>query len=67
VLHDGELRGAWVIERDRGSGAVTMVVHHTGVARRAAAAVAAEGRRALRFLEPNASAHDVRLVVPSGA
>ena len=66
VLHDGEVRAAWVIVRDRDAGAATMEVHHTGMAKRAAAAVAAEGRRALRFLEPNASDHDVRLVVASG-
>lgn len=62
VLHDGDLKGAWVLDRDPGSGAVTMEVRHAGLAKRAAAAVTAEGRRALRFLEPGATAHDVRLV-----
>jgi Winged helix DNA-binding domain len=67
VLADGEVRAAWVIERDRDTGAATMVVHHTGLSKRLASAVTVEGRSALRFLEPNASVHDVRLVVPSAA
>jgi hypothetical protein len=40
-----------------------MVVDHGGrLNQRARSAVAAEGRRLLRFLAPDADAHDVRLV-----
>jgi hypothetical protein len=67
VLADGEVKAAWVIRRDRDTGSATMEVHHTGLSKRLASAVTAEGRRTVRFLEPNASVHDVRLVVPSAA
>jgi hypothetical protein len=51
-----------VIEVDRESGAATLVVHHTPVTKRAQGAVTAEGRRMVRFREPGATDHDVRLV-----
>jgi hypothetical protein len=62
VLVDGIVTGTWVVDTDRDSGAATLVVHHTPLTKRAAAAVAAEGRRMVRFREPDASSHDVRLV-----
>ena len=62
VLMDGSVLGPWRVQRDRDTGAATLVVDHLGaVPKRKAAAVAAEGRRLLRFLDPEASAHDVRL------
>jgi hypothetical protein len=62
VLVDGTVTGTWVVDRDRDSGAATLVVHHTRLAKRPAAAVTAEARRMVRFREPDASSHDVRLV-----
>ena len=63
VLHDGRLRGVWRLERDRGTGAATLTVHHLGrLPARAASSVAAEGRRLLRFLAADGGGHEVRLV-----
>jgi hypothetical protein len=59
VLHDGFVCGTWRIDRDR-DGTTTLVVDHVGrLAKRAASSVAAEGRRLLRFIAPDA-VHDVR-------
>jgi hypothetical protein len=61
VLHDGVVAATWSIERADGPGAATLVLHHrAGLAKRALAAIAAEGRRFLRFHEPTATTHDVR-------
>ena len=62
VLVDGLVTGTWVIEVDHDSGAATLVVHHTPITKRALGALTAEGRRLVRFREPGAAAHDVRLV-----
>jgi hypothetical protein len=63
VLEDGFVCGTWRIERDPVSGAPTLVIDHvTRLTKRAAAAIAAEGRRLLRFLEADAHSRDVRLV-----
>jgi Winged helix DNA-binding domain len=62
VLVDGLLRAIWRVERDRGSGDATLVVTHTGIAKRAAASVAAEGRRLLRLVAADAPESTVRLV-----
>jgi hypothetical protein len=63
VLHDGRLRARWRLDRDRDSGAATLVVHHLGrLPARAASSVAAEGRRLLRFLAADAEGHEVRLL-----
>ena len=68
VLHDGFGWGLWRLERDRDSGAATLVVGHLHRATaRATDAVAAEGRRLLRFLAPEAEPHDVRFVAPAGS
>jgi Winged helix DNA-binding domain len=62
VLADGFLLGTWRLERDRDSSAATLVVTHARrLAQRTAAAVAAEGRRLLRFLAAGAEGRDVRL------
>jgi hypothetical protein len=63
VLQDGFVCGVWRIERDRASGAATLTVTHTELTKRAAASVAAEGRRLLRFLAADVDKSDVRLVV----
>jgi hypothetical protein len=62
VSHDGFLAGTWSIERTDSS-AVLVVRPVVKLSQRAAAAVAAEGRRLLRFLEPDAdrAALDVRV------
>ncbi|MGH9287297.1 MAG: winged helix DNA-binding domain-containing protein [Acidimicrobiales bacterium] len=63
VLHDGFACGTWRIELDRDDGAATLVVDHAGrLNQRARSAVAAEGRRLLGFLAPDAGGHDVRFV-----
>ena len=54
VLVDGVVRALWRLEGDRGSGAATLVVTHTGIPKRAAASVAAEGRRLLRLVASGA-------------
>jgi DNA glycosylase AlkZ-like len=62
VLHDGFLSGTWAI--DRSSEVPRLVVSPVvRLARRAGAAVLAEGRRVLRFLEPDVAIRelDVRL------
>ena len=62
VLADGFLGGAWRLERDRDTGSATLVVAPLlRLTKRAAAAVAAEGRRFLRFAAADADGHDVRL------
>ena len=52
VLHDGFLRAVWRAGDDG------LVVRHVALPKRAQAAVAAEGRRLLRFLE--SESRDVR-------
>ncbi len=62
LLVDGAGRATWRIER-AGRGAATLFVDHVGAfARAEAAAVAGEGERMLRFLEPQRSALEVRLL-----
>jgi hypothetical protein len=57
-LHDGLLAGTWSI--DRSAAAPLLVVHPVvRLSKRAAAALAAEGRRMLRFLEPDFPAADL--------
>jgi DNA glycosylase AlkZ-like len=63
VLHDGMLRGVWRIDDDPTRGAATLVVSHVGpLAKRATAALSAEGRRLLRFLAADAESHAVRFL-----
>ena len=62
VLVDGFGRGVWRVDRER-PGAATLVVSHVGrLTKRDAAALAAEGRRLLRFVAADAGTHDVELV-----
>ncbi len=62
VLHDGFVSGTWRMDRDRdGETAAIVVEHAPRLNQRARSAVAAEGRRLLRFLAPDAGADDVRL------
>ena len=63
VLHDGTVAGTWNIERDRASGAATLVIDHVRLAARARASITAEGLRFLRFHEAGATSHDVRLTL----
>jgi DNA glycosylase AlkZ-like len=59
VLHDGFAFGLWRLERDAGS--ATLVINHARrMTKRAAAAVAAEGRRLLRFVAAEVDVRDVR-------
>lgn len=62
VLVDGTLRAVWRIDRVKTTGAATLVVTRLGrLTKRATSAVAAEGRRVLRFLAADADSHDVRV------
>jgi Winged helix DNA-binding domain len=63
VLHDGFLCGTWRLERlERRDTAMLAVDHVVRLPKRAALSVAAEGRRLLRFLTPDATTRDVRFV-----
>ncbi|MEJ7585659.1 MAG: winged helix DNA-binding domain-containing protein [Acidimicrobiales bacterium] len=63
VLSDGFLRGTWFIERDRPTGGATLMIRHVRtLTKKASTALAAEGRRLLRFLEADRTDHDVRFV-----
>jgi hypothetical protein len=60
VSHDGFLAGTWSIDR-AGDAPVLVVRPAVTLSKRAVAAIAAEGRRMLRFVEPNADELDVRV------
>lgn len=63
VLVDGTLRAVWRIDRVKTTDAATLVVTRLGrLTKRATSAVAAEGRRVLRFLAADADSHDIRMV-----
>jgi hypothetical protein len=63
ALVDGDIAATWSAARD---GVATMTVRHLPrLPRRARQELAAEAERALRFLEPDADDHEVRLV-PAG-
>jgi hypothetical protein len=63
VLNDGTGVATWRIDRDRSSGAATLVVNAAvPLTKRAWSAVEAEGRRVLEFLAADATPHDVRIV-----
>jgi hypothetical protein len=63
VLVDGTLGAVWRIERDKTTGAATLVVTRLArLTKRASSAVAAEGRRVLRFVAADAESHDLRIV-----
>ena len=58
VLADGLLAGTWSIDRD--DGAVLVIRPVVTLSKRATAALEAEGRRMLRFLEPDIDGREVR-------
>jgi hypothetical protein len=58
VLHDGFSAGTWSIDRDDGT--VLTIRPVVSLPKRATAALEAEGRRLLRFLEPDVEVLDVR-------
>jgi hypothetical protein len=63
VLNDGTGCATWHIERDAKADAVALVVSHAArLAKRAVAAIEREGDRLVRFLEPDATSRDVRVV-----
>jgi hypothetical protein len=67
VLHDGFLCGTWWIKNDRETGAAELTIDHMeALTKRASAAVAAEGRRMLRFSAPDATDREVRLLPLEG-
>jgi len=62
VLHDGLVGGVWRLGHDRNAGSATLVVTLAArLPKRAFAAVAAEGRRHLRFAASDAESHEVVL------
>jgi len=62
VLHDGLVCGVWRLGHDRNAGSATLVVTLAArLPKRAFAAVAAEGRRHLRFAALDAESHEVVL------
>jgi hypothetical protein len=61
VLHDGVVRATWHIDVDKTTDRRTLMVHHPpGVTKREQSSIAAEGRRFLRFHEPERGAGEVR-------
>jgi hypothetical protein len=63
VTYDGVLAGTWSIDR-AGDAPVLVVRPLAKLTKRATAAVAAEGRRMLRFVEADAAGGDVRFAGP---
>lgn len=63
VLHDGLVRAVWRLDRPPGTDGATLTVSHVPrLTKRAASAIAAEGRRFLRFKAGDAGSHDVGFV-----
>jgi hypothetical protein len=63
VLHDGFGYGLWRIDRDPDTGSATLVISHAErLSKRAATAIAAEGRRLLRFVAADADTRELRFV-----
>jgi hypothetical protein len=62
VRVDGCVRAIWRVELDRSRGTATAVVEHHPLPKRTVARVEAEGRRAIRFWQPEATAREVRLL-----
>jgi hypothetical protein len=59
-LVDGSVRGIWRVEPG-GDGATLVIRYLAGLSKRASTSVAAEGRRLLLFLAPDAGSHGVLL------
>ena len=65
VLHDGYMVATWSIDRPDEADPTLVIRPAVRLTKRAAATVAAEGRRMMRFLEPDAGRDvDVRFVSP---
>jgi hypothetical protein len=63
VLDDGFGVATWWLDRDRATGRTALVVDHiVPMTKAAKAAIEAEGRRLLRFLDAAGADHDVRFV-----
>jgi len=63
VLSDGVVCAVWRIERDASAGRAVLTVERVvRLTKRGTAAVAAEGRRFLRFVAADADAHDVEFI-----
>jgi hypothetical protein len=61
VLHDGQVIGAWLLDRDKSSGSTTLTVHHGHTLSAAAQGdLEAEARRLLGLVAADAQAHEVR-------
>ena len=66
VLHDGIVCGTWRMDGDPDGANTALVIDHVApLNQRARSAVAAEGRRLLRFLAPDAGARDVKFAAPA--
>ena len=61
VLVDGVVRAIWNSRLDKDIGVATATVHHLPLTPADSAAVEAEGRAAVEFWHPEASAHDVHM------
>jgi Winged helix DNA-binding domain len=60
VLYDGMLHATWSMVRSE-DGTATLTIRSLKLTKRAASAVIAEGRRMLKFLVADATAHEVRV------
>jgi hypothetical protein len=65
VLHDGLVAGRWRVDHDSGGRATLVVAACVRLPKRAVSSVEAEGKRLLRFLEPDTEDRDVRVEPPS--
>ena len=64
VLHDGCVVATWRIERDHDRGRHSLVIDHARpINKRTQSSIASEGRKFVRFHEPDATSHDVRFVL----
>jgi hypothetical protein len=63
ILVDGFLRGTWQLTRERDT-ATLRIDPYRKLSGKAADEVAQEGDRLLRFAEPDAAGHDVRITAP---
>ncbi|MGH8613088.1 MAG: winged helix DNA-binding domain-containing protein [Gammaproteobacteria bacterium] len=64
VLVDGFVRAAWKVEKFKDA-ATLLIEPFAKLAKPEATALTEEGGRLIRFVEPNAKAHEVRIVKPA--
>ncbi len=62
ALSDGQGCATWSIDRDKHTGAVTLVVRHLALGKSAIAALEAEAQRFLQFVEPDATGYNVQVM-----